>query len=63
MGKAVALLKDDAEYLDTAKQAQASFRSRFPSMEDCHMLDLKPGDSYRIDCGLAAGLTTTVRYR
>ena len=63
MGKAVALLKDDAEYLDTAKQAQASFRSRFPSMEDCHMLDLKPGDSYRIDCGLAAGMTTTVRYR
>ncbi len=63
MTKAVNLLENNAEYLDTAKKSQASFRSSFPSQEDCHMLDLKPGDSYRVDCGLAAGTMTTVRYR
>lgn len=63
MTKAVNLLENNAEYLDTAKKSQASFRSSFPSQEDCHMLDLKPGDSYRVDCGLAAGTVTTVRYR
>ncbi len=63
MTKAVALLENDPEYIDAAKKSQASFRASFPSQEDCHMLDLKPGDSYRVDCGLAAGTMTTVRYR
>lgn len=63
MSKAVSLLQDNAEYLDTAKQAQSSFYARFPSKEDCHMMDLHPGDSYRVECGLAAGQMTTVRPR
>ena len=63
MGEAIRLLGDDSEYLETAKQAQAAFRSRFPSQEECFMRDLQAGSSYRVDCGLAAGITTTVRPR
>lgn len=63
MTKAVDLLQNNPEYLDTAKQAQAAFRSRFPSQEECFMRDLQAGQSYRVDCGLAAGITTTVRPR
>ncbi|MBQ2727759.1 MAG: enzyme of heme biosynthesis [Alistipes sp.] len=63
MSKAVDLLQNNPEYLDTAKQAQAAFRSRFPSQEECFMRDLQAGNSYRVDCGLAAGITTTVRPR
>lgn len=63
MTKAVELLQNNPEYLDTAKQAQAAFRSRFPSQEECFMRDLQAGQSYRVDCGLAAGMMTTVRPR
>ncbi len=63
MTKAVALLENNPEYLDTAKQAQAAFRNRFPSQEECFMRDLQAGNSYRVTCGLAAGITTTVRPR
>ena len=63
MGEAIRLLGEDSEYLETAKQAQAAFRSRFPSQEECFMRDLQAGSSYRVDCGLAAGVTTTVRPR
>ncbi len=63
MSKAVALLENNPEYLDTAKQAAANFRASFPSQEECFMRDLKAGSSYRVDCGLAAGIVTTVRPR
>ena len=63
MSKAVALLENNPEYLDTAKQAAANFRASFPSQEECFMRDLKAGSSYRVDCGLAAGISTTVRPR
>ncbi|MBO5685104.1 MAG: enzyme of heme biosynthesis [Alistipes sp.] len=63
MSKAVALLENNPEYLDTAKQAAANFRASFPSQEECFMRDLQAGSSYRVDCGLAAGITTTVRPR
>lgn len=63
MMKAVALLENNPEYLDTAKQAAANFRASFPSQEECFMRDLKAGSSFRVDCGLAAGITTTVRPR
>ncbi len=63
MGEAIKLLGEDSEYLDAARTAQSAFRNRFPSQEECFMRDLQAGSSYRIDCGLAAGTTTTVRPR
>lgn len=63
MSKAVALLENNPEYLDSAKQAAANFRASFPSQEECFMRDLKAGSAFRVDCGLAAGIMTTVRPR
>lgn len=63
MTKAVTLLANNPDYLDSAKQAQATFRASFPSQEECFMRDLKAGSSYRVECGLASGITTTVRPR
>ena len=63
MGEAIKLLGEDSEYLDAARTAQSAFRNRFPSQEECFMRDLQAGSSYRVDCGLAAGVTTTVRPR
>ncbi|MDO4758498.1 MAG: enzyme of heme biosynthesis, partial [Rikenellaceae bacterium] len=63
MGEAVSLLGTDSEYYESARQAQAAFRNRFPSQEECFMRDLQAGSSYRVDCGLAAGIMTTVRPR
>ncbi|MBR5850763.1 MAG: enzyme of heme biosynthesis [Alistipes sp.] len=63
MAKAIALLENNPEYLETAKTAAANFRASFPSQEECFMRDLKVGSSYRVDCGLASGIMTTVRPR
>lgn len=63
MSKAVTLLENNPEYLDTAKQAAANFRAHFPSQEECFMRDLQAGSPYRVECGLASGISTTVRPR
>lgn len=63
MAKAVERLAEDDEYLPTAKTQMASFRSHFPSMEDCHMRDIKEGEAFTVKCGLASGVQTVVRVR
>lgn len=63
MAKAVELLQDDPDYLQTAKTSLAAFRSRFPTSEECFFNELKEGARYTVNCGTAAGIQTTVRAR
>ena len=48
---------------EAAKQLASSYRSVFPTAEECFFAELKEDASYTITCGLAKGLTTRVRYR
>ena len=62
--KALPLLEvTDASVAETAKKLANSYRSVFPTAEECFFAELKEGASYTINCGLAKGLTTKVRYR
>lgn len=63
MSKAVSLLANEAEYIDTAKALLASYRSRFPTSEECFFNEVKEGARYTVNCGTAAGVVTTVRAR
>lgn len=63
MAKAVELLQNDPDYLQTAKTSLAAFRSRFPTSEECFFNELKEGSRYTVTCGTAAGVQTTVRPR
>ena len=49
--------------VEAAKSLADSYRSVFPTAEECFFAELKEGASYTITCGLAKGLTTKVRYR
>ena len=48
---------------ESAKSLANSYRSVFPTAEECFFAELKEGAPYTITCGLAKGLKTTVRYR
>ena len=48
---------------EAAKQLASSYRSVFPTAEECFFAELKEDAPYTITCGLAKGLTTRVRYR
>ena len=48
---------------EAAKNLANSYRSVFPTAEECFFAELKEGVAYTITCGLAKGLKTTVRYR
>ena len=62
--KAIPLLEvTDAAVATNAKNLANSYRSVFPTAEECFFAELKEGATYTIDCGLAKGLTTKVRYR
>lgn len=63
MAKAVELLQNDPDYLQTAKTSLAAFRSRFPTSEECFFNELKEGARYTVNCGTATGVVTTVRAR
>ncbi len=63
MTRAIEKMGSESEYLDAARTSQSAFRNRFPSQEECFMRDLQAGQSYKVTCGLAAGMTTTVRPR
>ena len=63
MAKAVELLPSDSEYLEHAKTSMSAFRSRFPSWEECFFNELQEGARYTVNCGTAAGISTTVRTR
>jgi len=62
--KALPLLEvTDAAVAANAKSLANSYRSVFPTAEECFFAELKEGATYTIGCGLAKGLTTKVRYR
>lgn len=63
MAKAVELLQNDPDYLQTAKTSLSAFRSRFPTSEECFFNELKEGSRYTVNCGTAAGVQTVVRAR
>ena len=63
MAKAVELPPSDSEYLEHAKTSMSAFRSRFPSSEECFFNELQEGARYTVNCGTAAGISTTVRTR
>ncbi|MFR9523854.1 MAG: enzyme of heme biosynthesis [Rikenellaceae bacterium] len=54
---------DEAAYVEPAKALAASYRSVFPTQEECFFNEVNEGSSYRISRGAASGVTTTVRYR
>ena len=64
MNKAVSYLEgQDAGYLEQAKQSLSAYSYRFPTKEECFMRDMTAGASYKVQCGTAAGIVTTVRPR
>ena len=63
MAKAVELLPADSEYMEHAKSSLGKFRSVFPSSEECFFNELQEGARYTVNCGTAAGVSTTVRPR
>ena len=48
---------------EAAKNLANSYRSVFPTAEECFFAELKEGATYTLGCGLAKGLSTRVRYR
>lgn len=63
MSQAVTLLKDEPETQKAAQQMMGSYRAAFPPQETCFFADLTAGSRYTVQCGLASGQVTTVRYR
>ena len=64
MNRAIPLLeKTDASLAANARKLAGSYRSAFPSGEECFFAELNNGAGYVIGCGLAKGKSTTVRYR
>ncbi len=63
MAKAVNYLteEDEMSYGQNARASMAAFRSRFPTSEECFFNELKEGDRYTVNCGIASGVVTTVR--
>ncbi len=54
---------EEGEYKSIAQQSLNAYPSYFPSQEDCFFNEMKNGDSYRVACGAASGVNTTVRVR
>ena len=64
VSKAIPLLEaTDAKVAAQARSLAGSYRSAFPSGEECFFAELNEGAGYTIGCGLAKGKTTRVRYR
>ena len=53
----------DAAVAANAKTLANSYRSVFPTAEECFFAELKEGATYTVNCGLAKGIATKVRYR
>ncbi len=53
----------EQSYIEPSKAMQSSYRSFFPSAEEAFFQELKEGDTYRVNCGLARGVNTHVRIR
>ncbi|MBQ2027409.1 MAG: enzyme of heme biosynthesis [Alistipes sp.] len=64
VAKAIPLMEAAAiPQVEAAKSLANSYRSVFPTAEECFFAELKEGATYTISCGAAKGLTTKVRYR
>ncbi len=63
MSQAASLLKNEPETQKAAQQMMNSYRAAFPAQETCFFADLTAGSRYTVQCGLASGQVTTVRYR
>lgn len=60
--QARAKFADDQAQLDNINRTIASLAGNFPKTEDTFLRNLKPGDSYTVNCGWISG-RTTVRER
>ncbi len=62
--KAIPLLEGDyPEFAANAKSLAATYRSAFPTTEECFFNELSEGSTYTVNCGFVSGVTTKVRYR
>ncbi len=53
----------ESDYKNIAQQSLVAYRNNFPSQEECFFKELKEGDSYMLECGMANGISTSVRIR
>lgn len=63
MSQAANQLVNDPSYGQAAREAAANYRRGFPTAEECFFNELREGARYTITCGIAKGITTTVRVR
>ena len=63
MLKAVQNLDSEPDKKADAEQSLSRFRRSFPTQEECFFNELKEGSSYTVNCGVARGKSTVVRYR
>ena len=62
--KAIPLLEGDyPEFAANAKSLAATYRSAFPTTEECFFNELSEGSTYTVNCGFVSGVPTKVRYR
>jgi tetratricopeptide (TPR) repeat protein len=66
MSQASKLMEADTEMqniVEVANKMMGAYRGGFPTAEDGFFNDLKAGQGYTVKCGLAAGTSTTVRFK
>lgn len=63
MQKAVQYLDNEPETKATAMQTMSRYNRSFPTQEECFFNELNAGASYVVNCGVARGKSTTVRFR
>ena len=63
MNKAVQYLDSDPDTKAAAQESMGRYRRSFPTQEECFFNELKEGSGYTVNCGVARGKSTTVRYR
>ena len=63
MNKAVQYLENEPDTKKTAQETLSRYRRAFPTKEECFFNELSENSSYTLDCGIARGKRTTVRFR
>ena len=63
MAQAVERLDSEPDTKQNAQNSLAVYRAHFPTSETCFFEELQEGQPYTVKCGLASGVSTTVRYR
>lgn len=63
MARALELLPADSEYIAPARSALSAYRSNFPNSEEIFFNELQEGSRFKVNCGTASGVVTTVRPR